>query len=490
MTSARVAVLVLACALVAAHLWAGVRGVVVDEADRPVSGATVSIGSPDQPKDNYTRTATDSAGRWLLPQIPPGRWRLSVAAEGYQPSFGWAEVREGATPFVRLVLMAAPESALRPLLDEADGLLAQGRAAEARIRYERVLDALLESEQPPVLRSLARTYYLEKNLDKTVATLEEALLLAPRDPVSRELLLAVGDASGHRAEFAAWIERLDRLGPGALLEERLPQFELKALAENPTGRFRTRLEAPGPWGAYDTLRARVGGNWLDGERRTPVSEDQFEVYVPPLAEAGGRYGLFVWISPTPRGHVPEPAIRDVLDQRGVIWVGADRSGNERATADRLGLALDAAHAFMSAYPVDDARVWIGGYSGGGRLASALAVCYPEVFRGALLYMGANLYRDFADAQQPGMRWTAAFRRPGRDTLDLARRRSRLALVTGEFDFNRSQTRVLSSAYKADGFEHVTYVELPGVGHHYGLRRDGFEQGLESLEPRPGDSAPR
>ena len=41
------------------------------------------------------------------------------------------------------------------------------------------------------------------------------------------------------------------------------------------------------------------------------------------------------------------------------------------------------------YPVDRRRIYVGGFSGGSRVALRLAMAYPDLFRGALLAAGGD-----------------------------------------------------------------------------------------------------
>jgi len=73
-------------------------------------------------------------------------------------------------------------------------------------------------------------------------------------------------------------------------------------------------------------------------------------------------------------------------------VTAANSGNDAPTIDRREpLALLAAHNTMKQYPVDPQQVYIGGFSGGARVALRLALAYPDVFHGALLNAGSDRY---------------------------------------------------------------------------------------------------
>ena len=97
----------------------------------------------------------------------------------------------------------------------------------------------------------------------------------------------------------------------------------------------------------------------------------------------------------------------------MILVTAANSGNDASTVDRREpLALLAAHNAMAQYPVDPQQVYIGGFSGGSRVALRLALGYPDVFHGALLNAGsdpignadvplppAELFHQFQDAMR-------------------------------------------------------------------------------------------
>jgi pimeloyl-ACP methyl ester carboxylesterase len=123
-----------------------------------------------------------------------------------------------------------------------------------------------------------------------------------------------------------------------------------------------------------------------------LAAENFSVYVPAHQPEEG-YGLLVFVPPWQRPRLPAGWER-ALDQHGVIFVSAARSGNEENTMGRREpLALLAAHNVMSRYPVDARRVYIGGFSGGSRVALRLALGYPDLFRGAFLNAGSDVIGD-------------------------------------------------------------------------------------------------
>ncbi len=215
-----------------------------------------------------------------------------------------------------------------------------------------------------------------------------------------------------------------------------------------------------------------------------MAAESFEVYVPPGEPPADGWGLVVWISPSGRGGFTSPEIQAVLDERRLIWCGADGAGNRRHSWYRVALALDAAHHLARLYPIDPARVYAAGYSGGGRVASSLVLLYPELFRGGLFLMGVNFYRPIPIPDRPGSSWAPRFPPPPAEELAAIRHGSRLVLVTGALDFNRAETRRVHEELVADGFAGATYLEVPGIGHYDRLDRAWLERAFAALDAPP------
>lgn len=133
--------------------------------------------------------------------------------------------------------------------------------------------------------------------------------------------------------------------------------------------------------------ARTGKKII--EQPIKLSGEKFIVYVPSQAPTPG-FGVLVFVPPWQDARLP-PGWTAVLDRFGIIFVSAARSGNEESVFDRREpLAILAAHNIMRRYAVDPKRVYIGGFSGGARVALRLALAYPDLFRGAILNAGSDL----------------------------------------------------------------------------------------------------
>jgi hypothetical protein len=127
-----------------------------------------------------------------------------------------------------------------------------------------------------------------------------------------------------------------------------------------------------------------------------LAQERFTVFVPSHSPGEG-YGLLVFVPPWETAMLPR-GWAAILDRNGVIFVSAANSGNEANILDRREpLALLAAHNIMQRFHVDPARIYVGGFSGGSRVALRLALGFPDVFRGAFLNAGSD---PIGDAQAP------------------------------------------------------------------------------------------
>ena len=189
---------------------------------------------------------------------------------------------------------------------------------------------------------------------------------------------------------------------------------------------------------------------------------RWQVYVPTGTKASG---LLVFISPGESGAPPREWL-EVLERENLIWIGADRFGNEHPVRQRMLAALMGLSFARQHYAVDAARVYVGGMSGGGRVASATVTKFPHLFRGALYIVGVNF-------------WT-----PSETKLLGSIAANRYVFITGTRDFNRSDTRHVYKQYRAAGVEQVLLMDLP----HFGHQLPDAEQFAKALQFLDGDTA--
>jgi hypothetical protein len=468
-----------------------VRGRLVDPAGHAVGGGEVVVF---RDAEKLPPTIADPNGEWNLVVPEPGQWEIRASAEGYAPSTGWLQASGNASPLV-IALEPDVELAARRWLTEGNRLLEAGQAAEARASYESALTVVLGAQTAPIHRAAARACFLVDDAGAAYRHLVAALIDEPGDADTRQLLLGVADILERRGDAERWLKQLDDEGPAQAYAASLPSIPEAPLDGRSTGRFSAALEATSPLGAASVIEERLGREFAEPEpEAAPGSVETVELYVPESCTATGSCGLFVWVSPVDSGRMPgaelQPALGDrradlipVLDERRVIWAAANLSGNQNNLTRRVRLALDVAEAVTTAYRVDPERVFVGGYSGGGRIASRLALHYPEIFRGGLFYMGVDFWENVPIPHRPGTHWPPKFKKPTREALKRARVTSRFVFATGEYDFNRTQTYATLEAFASEGLERATLIDIPRVGHYWGLKPDVFEQVLGALAPR-------
>ena len=153
----------------------------------------------------------------------------------------------------------------------------------------------------------------------------------------------------------------------------------------------------------------------------------------------------VYISPMETGRIPG-TWKDVLAASNLIWIGANRSGNQVRVARRVSYAMVAPAVVARDYQVDSSRVYVSGFSGGGRVASMVAPEYPQVFKGAIFICGVNFWGN---------------REPARlETVQA----NRYVFLTGRKDFNRQETRTAYRSYQRAGVEGVLLMDISGMDH--------------------------
>lgn len=203
------------------------------------------------------------------------------------------------------------------------------------------------------------------------------------------------------------------------------------------------------------------------EQRVDLAEERFALYVPPAARPQG-YALLVFVPPWEAAVVPR-IWTAALDRHHMIFVSAARSGNAADVLNRREpLALLAAYNIMQRYAVDPQQVYVGGFSGGARMALRLALAYPDLFHGALL----NASSDPIGNEQIPL--------PPRQLLEAFQEASRLVFVTGAQDTVNVAGGVLSrqSLQGWCVFDLIT-ESVPWAAHEI-LDLQSFNRALDAL----------
>jgi pimeloyl-ACP methyl ester carboxylesterase len=217
-----------------------------------------------------------------------------------------------------------------------------------------------------------------------------------------------------------------------------------------------------------------------------IDEETYAVYVPSGYTAETAYGLLVWVSAGERGDMPK-GWQALMDRHKLIWIGAHRSGNRHNLPKRrIPLALDAVFNMRKKYNIDPDRIYVSGISGGGRVASFLAMHYPDVFSGGIFVVGVEYWEPLPVTGAPGQIWKP-MPRPQVKYLALARERGRYVLLTGDHDGNRRQTQdYYENGYKKQ-LKHVFYIQVPDMGHEM-PPMEWYEKAIAFLDtPKAADA---
>lgn len=507
------ALLCLIPALVLAQDWRGegrLRGVVLTAEGDPAVGAVVKIHPEDQPGTGPSPAHTDANGRWNFNGLAPGSWDITIDLAGYIISRGRVAVDpRGFAPPVEVRLRSLEEvspiategnpNAILEWINKGNSFLRDGRHAEARAEYELALGALPWQQHAELLQAIARTQYREGDREMALETMRRALMIEPSNQDLRDLLVRVYEAMDRGDEIQPILDSLpeEPTEPPTLEPaENQPEqpSEPPAWTQRPVldpephrvGRYRLRLSDRSPLGTLDQYAERYGTT-VDEIRSNDedastyrIEEETFEVFVPPGYTEDRPHALLVWVSPTPFGGTEREEFQKVLSDHDVTWIGANNSGNARSRWDRTALALDAAAAMLDLYNIDPERVWVGGYSGGGRVSGGLVMLYPEIFRGGLFVMGCDFHRQLPVSDHPGAVWPAAFREPSTKALRTLRRERRFVILTGTRDFNVSKSRSVHQAYLDQDFRHVRLLVVPGMSHYDPVPAEWWERAFAFL----------
>lgn len=104
-----------------------------------------------------------------------------------------------------------------------------------------------------------------------------------------------------------------------------------------------------------------------------INEDiSWQVTVPATYDPAVPAGVMVYISPSPSGEMPK-GWKSLMNKHNLIWIAADKSGNKVITPHRITFALLGSNLLQSLYSIDKSRIYVAGFSGGGRVSSILAL---------------------------------------------------------------------------------------------------------------------
>jgi predicted esterase len=190
---------------------------------------------------------------------------------------------------------------------------------------------------------------------------------------------------------------------------------------------------------------------------------EWSVYVPNTYKQERPAGVLVFISADNSGKIPN-IWKEIMDKHNLIWIGANESGNKVDISKRIAYAILAVVAVDKNYKIDPERIYISGFSGGGRVSSMVAIQYAHIFKGAIYICGANFWGMSVPKQYKEIMMNS------------------FVFITGTEDFNLADTKNVYNAYMNAGIQNVKLINVPRMSHE-NPSKITYEEAVKFLDSR-------
>ncbi len=211
---AALAVVLFTVVSASAQGWRGmgrVAGKVTDEQGNPLEGVKVKL---ELPGAGGTELKTNKKGEWAIGGIARGDWNVDFESPGYDALRITVNIQElSRIPPLETKLKKSaidPNELIKGQLTKAAALLNEKKYAEARAIYDDLLVKFPQAYQIEPL--IARTYYGEKQYDKAIEHLKQAVSMNPTNMETRLLLGNILIEQGRSAEAKEVLAAVDETG--------------------------------------------------------------------------------------------------------------------------------------------------------------------------------------------------------------------------------------------------------------------------------------
>jgi hypothetical protein len=167
---------------------------------------------------------------------------------------------------------------------------------------------------------------------------------------------------------------------------------------------------------------------------------EWRMYVPRSYDAATPPGVLVFISSIDWGGIPDEWT-PVMDAHNLIWISPSQAGGTAPVQERIMKSIIAPRAAGFGYVINSERVYVAGFSDGGKVANLVQAADPVGFKGGIYICGALFWGDKTPAK-----------------LDLMRA-NRHVFVRGCFDPKEREVRGVYDEYRAAGFENVQLITV-------------------------------
>lgn len=167
---------------------------------------------------------------------------------------------------------------------------------------------------------------------------------------------------------------------------------------------------------------------------------EWRMYVPQGYDAATPPGLLVFISSIDWGGIPTEW-QPVMDAHNLIWISPSRAGGSAPVQERIIKSIIAPRAAGVDYVINEQRVYIAGFSDGGKVANLVQAADPVTFKGGIYICGALFWGDRTPA--------------GLDVM----RSNRHVFVRGCFDPKEREVKGVYDEYREAGFEDTRLITV-------------------------------
>jgi predicted peptidase len=209
-------------------------------------------------------------------------------------------------------------------------------------------------------------------------------------------------------------------------------------------------ESDGPRTGYFRVSATTvellgadGANVI-AEVLAPDEELKWQLYVPPSYDAAKPAGAIVFINRSDSWGGSSKSYNPVLEESNLIWAAPLGAGDKQPMNERMLRAMLTPNLLARTYALDPSRIYIGGFVGGGYVATMLATSKPEVFRGGMFVGGALPWEKNTPPAIAQIR------------------KNRYAFVTGSNDVALDTMRRTTEAYRKEGVVYVKLIVIPNA----------------------------
>tara|TARA_R110001592_G_scaffold209275_1_gene460446 strand:+ start:31442 stop:33220 length:1779 start_codon:yes stop_codon:yes gene_type:complete len=248
---------------------------------------------------------------------------------------------------------------------------------------------------------------------------------------------------------------------------------------------------PSPWGtgsvfnqSLDSLEAdyiitsHVG---ISLNLNNFLNNYDYNIHIPPNYNGNEAFGLITFINAANNGNLINSWL-PVLAEKKLILVAGNNIGNSVAVDTRIGVVLAACKSLQETLNIDSTRIYSSGASGGGRSASHLLFCFPEIFGGMIPNCGANYLRQVDqdyETQNPNSHYEYIFPYTNAQFDYVKSFKPILAYLTAYDDFREGDLmNIYHNGAEPDGFE-AKILEISGS--HCNTSTEHFRDGLNFLE---------